>query len=213
MEILAHRGFWKEPGEKNSSIAFRRSAENSFGVETDARDYNGQLVIAHDVPVAGQELMLFDDFLELYYRHAVEPGYLAINIKADGLQQLLLHSLQKKKAQKYFVFDMSIPDAIGYKNLGIPFYSRLSEYEQELSFAGECEGVWLDAFTGTWYTMAYVENLLNKGKKVCIVSPELHKREHGQFWNELKNAKLNSHANLLLCTDFPDEATTFFHEQ
>jgi glycerophosphoryl diester phosphodiesterase len=209
MEIIAHRGFWKEANEKNSEQAFIRSAQNNFGIETDVRDFNGDLVIAHDVPQAGRGLMSFGKFLQLYYKHS-DPGYLAINVKADGLQQMLLKLLEENRANRYFVFDMSIPDTIGYKNLQMPFYSRLSEYEQQLAFETDCEGVWLDAFESIWYTTDLVKGLLDNGKKVCIVSPELHKRDHQPLWNDLKKAGLHLYKEVLLCTDFPDQALTFF---
>jgi hypothetical protein len=212
MDIIAHRGFWKEASEKNSEEAFIRSAQNNFGIETDVRDFNGELVIAHDVPQAGQKLMSFDKFLQLYYKHSSEPGYLAINIKADGLQQMLLKLLEENRIRHYFVFDMSIPDTIGYKNLQMPFYSRLSEYEQQMAFESNCEGVWLDAFESIWYTTDFIKKLLDDGKKVCIVSPELHKRNYQLFWNDLKNAGLHLFNEILLCTDFPDKALTFFTE-
>ena len=61
MYILSHRGFWLSPNEKNLEIAFRRSFEAGFGVETDIRDYQGRLVIAHDI--ASKEDMDFDYFI------------------------------------------------------------------------------------------------------------------------------------------------------
>ena len=49
MEILSHRGYWKNEGEKNTKIAFERSFQLGFGTETDIRDYKGELVISHDI--------------------------------------------------------------------------------------------------------------------------------------------------------------------
>ena len=64
MIILAHRGVWQNPVEKNSAAALRRALENGFGVETDIRDLDGQLVISHDPPRAGA--MRLADFLDAY---------------------------------------------------------------------------------------------------------------------------------------------------
>ena len=50
MIIISHRGYWKEPAEKNQPVAFHRSFDLGFGTETDLRDNTGQLVIAHDMP-------------------------------------------------------------------------------------------------------------------------------------------------------------------
>src|SRR6478672_9857332 len=103
MHLLAHRGFWKKPEEKNSELAFLRSAEEGYGIETDIRDAGGELVIAHNMPEAGEKLMSFGDFLRLYINNSSTPGYLAINIKADGLQDAIRDALLKFKVEKYFV--------------------------------------------------------------------------------------------------------------
>ena len=38
MEIISHRGYWKNVEEKNSSKAFKNSFDLNFGTETDLRD-------------------------------------------------------------------------------------------------------------------------------------------------------------------------------
>lgn len=41
MKIISHRGFWHNPSEKNTEMAFCRSFELGFGTETDVRDSLG----------------------------------------------------------------------------------------------------------------------------------------------------------------------------
>ena len=48
MQILAHRGRWRSPSEKNSEGAFRAALSAGYGIETDIRDFDGRLVISHD---------------------------------------------------------------------------------------------------------------------------------------------------------------------
>ena len=86
MEILAHRGYWKIESEKNTLQAFQRAFESGYGIETDVRDYMGKLVISHNV--ADEKCPLFEDVLKLYNKTKCKE-YLAINIKADGLQEQL----------------------------------------------------------------------------------------------------------------------------
>ncbi len=145
MKILAHRGWWHHPAEKNTKTAFRRAFENGFGVETDTRDQNGVLKIAHDMPV-GDGVMDFDTFLDLYKAYA-RAGTIALNIKADG--------------------------------------------------------VWLDAFFGDWITPEVVEKHLAAGKKVALVSPELHGRDHSATWDLSRDLRGE---NLAICTDLPHKA-------
>mgnify|MGYP006075220631 CR=1 FL=1 len=49
--------------EKNMVVAFQRSLELGFGIETDLRDYNGEIVISHDI--ADKNSMRFSDFMKL----------------------------------------------------------------------------------------------------------------------------------------------------
>ncbi|MFL5740268.1 MAG: hypothetical protein ACJ75B_08620 [Flavisolibacter sp.] len=213
MHLLAHRGFWKKPEEKNSRLAFEMSAREGYGIETDIRDAGGELVIAHNMPVKGEVLMSFSEFLELYLGKSSSPGYLAINIKADGLQDAVRDELQRFKVKKYFVFDMSVPDTLGYQKLGLNFFSRVSEYETSPILFEECAGIWLDAFHSEWYQCKQIGEWVSKGKQICIVSPEVHKRPHQKLWEELKTTGLHLLESVLLCTDFPDQARNFFHEQ
>ena len=71
----------------------------------------------------------------------------------------------------------------------------------------EAAGVWLDCFNSDWFYKEDIENLLNKNKKVCIVSPELHNREYKKVWERYKDVK-----DIMICTDYPMEAVRYFNE-
>ena len=43
MQILSHRGYWKNENEKNSFQAFKNSFSKMHGLETDIRDWGGGL--------------------------------------------------------------------------------------------------------------------------------------------------------------------------
>lgn len=202
MRILSHRGYWTTQAEKNQEVAFRRSFNLGYGTETDVRDCRGELVISHDMP-KGDE-MPFSVFLALT---GSTPLPLAINIKADGLAKPLAEAFCGYK-HDWFVFDMSIPDMRAHLDAGNPVYARLSEVERTPAWANEIAGVWLDAFRGEWYDARTILELLQSGLKVCLVSSELHKRDHRPVWTMLK--ELGDEPNLSLCTDIPEEATRFF---
>lgn len=208
MQIIAHRGFWLYPSEKNTSIAFARALDHGFGIETDFRDLNGELVVSHDLP--GEDAMPIREFVNLYVA-ACKDGMMALNIKADGLQFLVKKMVEDSKMHNYFAFDMSVPDMRGYFSEGIPTFTRLSEYEQAPSFLDESTGVWLDAFEGEWYDLSIINRLFEKHKQVAIVSPELHGRSQHNLWNFLKTNQLHHNPLISLCTDFPLEAKEYFH--
>jgi hypothetical protein len=220
MQIISHRGWWKSSDEKNQLIAFERefqycsnclSESYRGGVETDIRDYNGSLVISHDIPT--KDSLSLDKFLSLYSSYNIySNSTLALNIKSDGLQEILKSKISQYNIQNYFFFDMSVPDALCYIKHGLNVFTRQSEYEQIPSFYNDAKGVWLDEFHTHWIDSRIIEEHLNNNKKICIVSPDLHKRDYMKEWQEYKNIDVNfKDANLMLCTDKVEEARRFFN--
>lgn len=207
MLILAHRGWWVEPSEKNSLTAIRRAFDNGFGVETDLRDAQGRVVVSHDIPDGS--VMSFRELMSLVSEYDFSPS-LALNVKADGLQKLVKSELAEYS--NYFFFDMSVPDCLGYKNSGLTFYSRKSDIEQPSLYA-ECSGVWLDNFSNGALDIESLKKYLMDGKRIALVSPELHGFEYNNYWALLKefivnNAKAQS--QISLCTDYPSDAKEYF---
>ncbi|MCT7592491.1 hypothetical protein N5U31_05860 [Aliarcobacter butzleri] len=208
MKVLSHRGYWKELNEKNQIIAFERSFFLGFGTETDIRDYKGELVISHDI--ADEKSMSVKEMFEIYNKYD-NTLTLALNIKADGLQVKLKELLEDYKITNYFVFDMSVPDGLQYLKHNIKVFTRESEYEKIPSFYDESCGVWLDEFQGHWITKEVIEKHIKNGKEICIVSSDLHKREYKKEWQHYKEIEKElGIKNLMICTDYPEEAKEFF---
>jgi hypothetical protein len=214
MQILAHRGFWTAPAEKNSRAALERAFAEGFGIETDIRDQNGELVISHDPP-AGR-CIGFPDLLDLYRRHRA-PGPMALNIKADGLQRLVAAALAEAAIDMsgHFFFDMSIPDALGYARQNLPIYTRESEIEPTPHLLDRAQGIVLDCFHSDWITPAKILQHLRAGRSVMLISPELHGRDPARAWagwRELTESRIERPigARLMLCTDRPLEAREVF---
>ena len=98
---------------------------------------------------------------------------------------------------------------IGIKEISL--FSRMSEYEIKPSFIDQSDGVWLDSFDGNWFDKNLIEDLLLKDKRICIVSSELHGRDHSELWEFLLSTGLYTNSNLILCTDLPMFAKEYFH--
>ncbi len=208
MLLLSHRGYWKSAEEKNRINAFERSFALGFGTETDLRDYRGALVISHDI--ADEHSLPLADFFDLYRQMGTNLP-LALNIKADGLQAKLESALDRYAIRNYFVFDFSIPDGLLYLNAGQPIFTRQSEYEAQPAFYAQASGVWMDGFHGDWMQEQEIAQHLDAGKRVCLVSPELHQRPHLALWQRLAALPFVSVDALILCTDYPEEARRFFN--
>lgn len=205
MIVMSHRGYWLDPSEKNTEVAFRRSFDLGFGTETDIRDCGSRLVISHDMPRGGE--MLLSEFLDLFGERDLP---LALNIKADGLGAEVEKTLEGRNLTQWFLFDMSIPDMVQCVRRGLPVFGRLSEIETQLALSDQVRGVWLDSFYGEWWNCQLIEDLTTKGKKVCIVSPDLHKRDPLPIWEQLQAYPFSHPNDVLLCTDFPEKAQVLF---
>lgn len=203
MKILSHRGYWAEPGEKNSIPAFVRSLECGFGLETDIRDCAGRIVVSHDMPM-GDEV----EFAQLIKLFHDTDRTLALNIKSDGLAVHLKNALNVYDIKDWFVFDMSVPDMRTYLNERMPVFARVSEVERDPPWIDEFVGIWFDSFVGGSYNVDRIAEYLRGGKRVCIVSPELHGRPHQDVWQAFES--LSNEAGLMICTDYPEQARRFF---
>ena len=182
MEILKHRV------NQISDIDLK------FGAEIDVRDHNGIIVLSHDYPNDDSERLV--DFVKSFPKNHL----LAINIKSCGIETDI-HNIMKQNHENYFLFDFSLPYLLNSINLGIPCALRLSEYEKELHVGPKW--VWLDSFCSVWYDEQYIRSIKNKGYRITIVSPELHKRN-----DILDYEKIESfiHKDLIdaICTDNMD---------
>jgi len=208
MKIIAHRGFWRQPHEKNTPEAFHRALVAGYGIETDFRDLDGELVVSHDMPRRGAAPA--EAFFAGLRDHP--EGVIAINVKADGLQALLAQATRGVPRERLFVFDMSVPDTLRHFQGDLPVFVRASEYEHpQATLLARAAGVWLDAFHAEWYGRETVDSYRRLGLKVCIVSPELHRRPHEALWARLKAWGLAADAAVHLCTDLPDLAEAYFH--
>lgn len=72
INIIAHRGYWLNPSEKNTTLAFSRALQYGFGIETDFRDFDGALVVSHDPPSASS--MKISELVHLYQNHPVSSS-------------------------------------------------------------------------------------------------------------------------------------------
>jgi hypothetical protein len=144
-------------------------AKDFNSIEIDVKYYNGDIWLGHNADVNEMKLR---DFLET---NKNKDLYLAINVKQSGLCDLLESIMKEFKIQKYFYFDMAVPDLIEYINK-CPDHAayRFSEFEYH-NFS-KCKYVWIDFFKKESYNE--LNDIVNfnifNNKKIILVSPELH---------------------------------------
>lgn len=208
MKFLAHRGFWNETVRRNSLEAIRTALEQGYGFESDVRDYMGKMVISHNVADASCE----DAEKVFRWLHEFGDKYcFAINIKADGLKDIIKGYIRKYKISNYFLFDMSIPQMVEFCDAGLRFYTRQSEIEPFPNMYDDAVGIWIDGFWSTeWITEKLLREHVANGKEICLVSPDLHGRPYETFWENLKKWSSDM-SKVYLCTDYPDKAKEYFY--
>lgn len=206
MEILAHRGFWITEKEKNTETAFERAVNCSFGIETDIRDFQGKLVISHDLPDSYSQPL--DSFLSMC-RARNTTCNIALNIKADGLCDLLVETMAEYPQLNCFFFDMSVPEQVSYMERGLPVYTRQSDYEREPVLYQESAGVWMDSWKENWIQEPHIERHLKNRKTIGMISPEIHGRDPAPLWGLIRKYRREQ---ILLCTNIPQKAEVYFHE-
>jgi hypothetical protein len=164
LEILRHR------------VNSLHQIDPKLGLEIDIRDYNNELVLAHDHPT--EQNIKLNDFL----KHISQNCLLAINIKSSEIEYDLKSILNSSKISNYFTFDWSIPSLLKALNNNLICAFRLSEYEKDI--IPNCSWVWVDSFHSVWYDVDFLFTLKKLGLKIAVVSPELHNRK-----SELKKVK------------------------
>lgn len=200
IRLLAHRGLWTTPAEKNAPDALRTSFERGFGVETDLRDRLGSLVVSHDPPtedaLAATDLVSWADG---------SGAPVAVNVKSDGISGALTELFAGRDVD-WFAFDMSVPETVRYRAAGLPYLTRHSDVEPDPVLYPEAAGVWLDAFHSDWFGPDEVQRHLDAGKRVAVVSPELHGRDPDRAWDWVAalDQQLGTDRELMVCTDHPD---------
>lgn len=208
MKILAHRGYWTDKAEQNSLRAFERAFTYGFGIETDVRDYCGKLVISHDI--ASDFCVSLESVFKLYKQFKTDVP-LALNVKADGIQYLLIDLIKEYNIVNYFMFDMSVPELVVYIRDNFPSFSRQSEFERNIVMYEQVQGIWIDEFEQNWITEDIIKNHIQNGKQVGIISPEIHQRENEHLWKIVR--KYRDADQIMLCTDQPLKAKGFMYEE
>jgi len=203
VQIVAHRGVWQTPEQGNQWPALAGAWSQRWGVETDIRDYRGELIVHHDVPPASLTAPTRLSEVLAGFVRAGQPAWLALNIKSDGLAEAIAAAAQPLGLSRYFCFDMSIPDSLPYLRRGVPVFVRQSEYELEPALYEQAAGIWLDSFSSDWFSAELIRQHLRRGKHVCVVSPELHRRDPLRVWSSVAEAAASAsdHAQLMICTD------------
>jgi hypothetical protein len=221
IRIIAHRAKLErthidEGSDESLFDAVHAATAMGIGVEIDIRDRMGELVVCHDPPLSTTRLTVLGSLINRCY----VPGtsFWAINIKSSGLCSMISKVFCDYGVSRddYFCFDMAIPDQMHYERAGITVAPRISDVERAYAFGlpRHPKYLWCDQLTDKHPPDQIYADLLDSVNTsftdVAVVSPELHGRSFSATWEMLRSRQRERPDNLLLCTDYPEQALSFF---
>lgn len=170
-----------------------------YGVEIDLRIHMGEVVLSHNPFEGGDKFKMWLD----HFQHKT----LILNVKEDGLEDVIVGMLRDRGVSDYFFLDQPFPTLRKSIIASLPTALRLSEYENPINLENlKPDWVWLDSFTGNWsYLAKHSEWLRSEKVKLCVVSPELQGRLNADESQSI--IELMRELNLRIdaaCTKFPD---------
>jgi len=206
MEIIAHRGLWSSLDEQNTGAAIEAALRAGLSLETDIRSFRGEIFVSHDPIRDSDGLVSFDTLVTLAWRHPTSRLFL--NVKEDGLLDVLLRERWRWEGIGVVFFDMSGPELVRYAGR-LPasmLATRASDLEPVPVLADRCGWVWVDGFERDLGSDELSDLMrLHPDKSWAFVSPELHGRDPVHFWAALRSGSMGESGRLALCTDRPVE--------
>ena len=182
-----------------NSISDLKKTNTEFGVEIDLRSENNKIYLNHDPFKKG---VSFEKWIKKF-KHKI----IVLNVKEEGLEGRIIKTLKKNKINKFFFHDQTFSTLV--KNMFKTKVSiRYSEYEnlnkKDYLFK-KIKWLWLDNFTKIELGHKFYKYLKRKKVKICMVSPELVKKNRASEIKKLvKSLKKNKFHFDAICTKKPD---------
>jgi hypothetical protein len=148
-----------------------KNTDKNFGVEVDLRSDKKNIYLHHDPFKKGE---MFNKWIK-NFKHKI----LVLNVKEEGLENKILKILKKNKVKNFFFHDQTFSSLL--KNMKKTHVSiRHSEYEnlQKTNYLfKKIKWLWIDNFNEIKLKKKFYLNLKKNKVKICLVSPELVKKE------------------------------------
>tara|TARA_B110000305_G_C19027099_1_gene442009 strand:+ start:15 stop:614 length:600 start_codon:yes stop_codon:yes gene_type:complete len=155
-----------------NSLEKLKNIDHNFGVEVDVRSINKKLILNHE---PFQKATSLDTFLKKF-----NHKFLILNVKEEGIENLILNYVKKNRIKNYFLLDVTVPKIFQFiknkkkNNLCL----RISKFERlnQLNFFNKkIEWIWVDTFDNKIPLNINDLEGYSKKFKLCLVSPELVK--------------------------------------
>ena len=164
-----------------------KKTPQEYGVEIDVRDFNKSLIINHDPFLNGESLNLF----LRKFRHR----FIIFNVKSEFIELKIINLVKRYKLKNYFFLDSSFPMirtliGMGEKNIAC----RVSDEEDiktALNLKNRIKWIWFETQFPYKKSFNKLKILKKNNFKVCLVSPDLHKKKINFNQKEITYLKKN----------------------
>ncbi len=155
-----------------NSLKKLKDLNKNFGVEIDIRSFNKKLILNHE---PFKKSVLLNEYLEKF-----NHKFLILNVKEEGIENLILNYLKKFKIKNYFLLDVTVPKIFEFvkKKKKSNLCLRISKFENLSNlnfFYKKINWVWVDTFDNKIPLNFNDLKYYSKRFKLCLVSPELIK--------------------------------------
>lgn len=158
---------------------------HEYGVELDLHFYDGKVRVGHDPD--GLETC-FETYLA-NYQHA----FMAVNVKEEGIEDIVLDALRRHQIMDFFLFDLTFPAIFRLISSGESRIAvRVSDFESIRDFSlirNRVQWLWMDIFESAKVLDQMDWQELESFKK-CLVSPELHLNRKLENSNKIRHMVL-----------------------
>jgi|TARA_B110000046_G_scaffold80589_1_gene88862 hypothetical protein len=170
-----------------NSLKKLKNIDHNFGVEVDVRSINKKLILNHE---PFQKALPLDTFLKKF-----NHKFLILNVKEEGIENLILNYVKKNRIKNYFLLDVTIPKIFQFiknkkKNNLCLRISKFEKLNQLNFFNKKIEWIWVDTFDNKIPLNVNDLEGYSKKFKLCLVSPELVKTNN---INVTKFIKINKY--------------------
>tara|TARA_Y100000591_G_C21726787_1_gene641794 strand:+ start:382 stop:981 length:600 start_codon:yes stop_codon:yes gene_type:complete len=169
-----------------NSLEKLKNLDKNFGVEIDIRTVNNKLILNHE-PI--KKSVLLSSYLKKF-----NHKFLILNVKEEGIENLIFNLLKKYKIKNYFFLDVTIPKIFQFlkSKKKINLCLRISKFEKldNLNFFQEkINWAWIDTFDNEIPLSIKELIYYSKRFRLCLVSPELIKTNNINLFKFIKNNK------------------------
>ena len=181
--LIANGGLHNSSYQRNSLEALELALVKGYGINTEIRLFEDELVIQNETFDKPLPLSLLLTIWE-----KTTDLELALKVKMDGLAPMLNEVFSQYTLRNdFFFYGMNTTEELIYENNLLPLAYRLSDREPITRFVSLPSRIWLDSFTPLELLAMLPEKDRDSVlKQTYLLSSEIYKKDPTTLWEVIK---------------------------